>query len=154
VTLEQVVTPRVMPPGPLLRMVRGMCARTVGNMMADLQTEVDRRRASEGEARGREGEGGRRSCGVGERGGGAPDGARAAAPAGTRRAQAGCSPNSALAPSPAGDTHGKAGAGRRHAEAEGGKHAALAPASPAACLTARALDLFAGAAPLQITIAL
>jgi hypothetical protein len=48
VTLEQAVSPRVMPPGPLMRMVRGMCARTVSNMMADLQSEIERRRVEGG----------------------------------------------------------------------------------------------------------
>ena len=47
-TLEQAVAPRVMPPGPLMRMVRGMCARTVGNMMEDLQKEIERRRIEGG----------------------------------------------------------------------------------------------------------
>lgn len=103
VTLEQAVAPRVMPPGPLMRMVRGMCARTVSNMMADLQAEIERRRAAGGAAGG-----------------------------------------------------GKA-AGQHHA----GGHAAAAPprggggaAGHAACLSAAALDLFAAAAPLNITIEL
>ncbi|KIY98108.1 hypothetical protein MNEG_9855 [Monoraphidium neglectum] len=47
VTLEQALAPRLMPPGPLMRMVRGLCARTVSNMMADLQKEIERRREGE-----------------------------------------------------------------------------------------------------------
>lgn len=51
-TLEQAIAPRVMPPGPLMRVVRGMCARTISNMMADLQQEIQRRREA-GEHAGR-----------------------------------------------------------------------------------------------------
>ncbi|KAI8467121.1 MAG: hypothetical protein J3K34DRAFT_524027 [Monoraphidium minutum] len=43
VTLEQVLAPRILPPGPLMRMVRGLCARTVINMMTDLKAEIARR---------------------------------------------------------------------------------------------------------------
>ena len=67
VTLEQAIAPRVTPPGPLMRMVRGMCARTVANMMADLQAEIARRRAREEEGEGR---GGGRQRRRGDGGGG------------------------------------------------------------------------------------
>lgn len=93
VTLEQAVAPRVMPPGPLMRMVRGLCARTVGSMMEDLRHEVERRR-EEGIM------GGRKVAGAAAHGGGK----------------------------------------------------CCAHKAAAACLSMSGLDLFASAAPLQITI--
>lgn len=102
VTLEQAIAPRVMPPGPLMRMVRGMCARTVSHMMADLQSEIRRRRvASKG---------------------------------------------------PAGD--GSQAGGSSGGSSGGGKAVQQRVAPPAACMSASALDLFACAAPLQLTIEL
>ncbi|GBF88402.1 hypothetical protein Rsub_01114 [Raphidocelis subcapitata] len=115
VTLEQAIAPRVMPPGPLMRMVRGMCARTVINMMDDLQAEIHRRRAEDdspdGSTRGSGGSGKDEPKAAGTRGSTACEAAAAAG-------------------------HG---AGQQH---------------QLACLSARGLDLFAGAAPLQITIEL
>ncbi len=100
------MTPKVMPPGPLMRMVRGMCARTVSNMMDDLQKEIERRRLEE-----------------------AGEGAAAA-----------------------GAKHGAGGKGA--AAAAAGPRGQRQPHQQLACLSARALDLFAGSQPLQITIEL
>jgi len=47
VTLEQAVAPRVTPPGPVAHLVRGLCARVVQNLMADLRQEVHRRQELE-----------------------------------------------------------------------------------------------------------
>jgi hypothetical protein len=43
VTLEQALSPKARPPGPLMYVVRGLCARVLQNMMADLRKEVHRR---------------------------------------------------------------------------------------------------------------
>jgi hypothetical protein len=61
VTLEQAIAPRAMPPPPLVRLVAGMCARTVKNMMQDLQSELGRRHAADDG--GGVGEGGKSSSG-------------------------------------------------------------------------------------------
>ncbi|KAF6254530.1 hypothetical protein COO60DRAFT_311664 [Scenedesmus sp. NREL 46B-D3] len=47
VTLEQALAPKARPPGPLMHVVRGLCARVLQNMMADLRKEVHRRRQLE-----------------------------------------------------------------------------------------------------------
>ncbi|WIA37363.1 hypothetical protein OEZ86_014291 [Tetradesmus obliquus] len=47
VTLEQALAPKARPPGPLMHLVRGLCARVLQNMMADLRLEVQRRRQLE-----------------------------------------------------------------------------------------------------------
>eukprot|EP00775_Hariotina_reticulata_P013383 gene13383-13510_t len=47
VTLEQALAPRVTPPGPVAHLVRGLCARVLQNMMADLRIEVQRRQELE-----------------------------------------------------------------------------------------------------------
>ncbi|KAF8065845.1 OCT4 [Scenedesmus sp. PABB004] len=53
VTLEQALAPRARPPGPVAHLVRGLCARVLQNMMADLRSEVHRRAALAGPALGR-----------------------------------------------------------------------------------------------------
>lgn len=45
VTLEQALSPKARPPGPVAHLVRALCARVLQNMMADLRKEVHRRQA-------------------------------------------------------------------------------------------------------------
>lgn len=169
-TLEQAVAPRATPPRPLLKLVRGMCARTVTNMMADLQAEVDRRRAAGERA-------GRAWC-LGSGGGRPPPRCAwslARMHAYVRWERPWREPCTAvqrtavppLPPFPCADEEDHGTAGSRGGGGPGGAAArqqsgglvppgapgALAVA-PLASFTARAADLFAGAAPLQLTIEL
>lgn len=91
VTLEQMIGPRVMPPGPLMRMVRGMCARTVINMMEDLHKEIDKRRTADGVSKGPK-EGGRGAAGSSSSGGNSSQHAKSQTPAGVTGHQGGVQP--------------------------------------------------------------